>query len=69
MAASGICPVIGFRVVSRARVAIASRLAVFGAVGAGERVAVTGHVPELISAASPDRRGGCVVASAPLHRG
>ncbi len=34
---------------------------VFGAVGAGEGVAVTGHVPELIPAASPDRRGGCVV--------
>jgi hypothetical protein len=57
-----------FRVDSRARVPITSRLAVFGPVDTGESVAVTGHVPELVSAASPDRRGGCVVASAPLHR-
>jgi len=60
---------IRFRADSHALVAITSRLAVFGSVSAGERVAVTGLARELISAASPDRRGGWVVASAPLHRG
>jgi len=49
--------------------AVTSRLAVFGSIGAGEGVAMTGHVPELVSAASPDRPGGCVVVCTPQHHG